>query len=92
MMNDDRYYAVFEPPPPTGELWTGFVMRKKPKKDRLEKTEYVKYMYYANSSDDKTVEVLDNECSRLNKEAGSRILKEVKPEDLPDLKFKFEDK
>jgi hypothetical protein len=43
-----------------GELWGGFVMRKKPKKDRLEETEYVKYMYYANASDDKTVEVLNN--------------------------------
>jgi hypothetical protein len=39
-------------------------MREKPKKDRLEETEYVKYMYYANASDDKTVEVLNNECGR----------------------------
>jgi hypothetical protein len=41
-------------------------MRKKPKKDRLEETECVKYMYYANASDDKTVEVLNNDCSNLN--------------------------
>ena len=86
-MNTGKYFVAFEPPPPTGELWGGFVMRKKPKKDRLEETEYVKYMYYANASDDKTVEVLNNERGRLNKELGSRILKEVKPEDLPDLKF-----
>jgi hypothetical protein len=36
--------------------------------------------------------LLLDERGRLNKELGSRILKEVKPEDLPDLKFKFEDK
>jgi hypothetical protein len=69
-VNTGKYFVAFEPPPPTGELWGGFIMRKKPKKDRLEETECVKYMYYANASDDKTVEVLNNDCSNLNIEAG----------------------
>jgi hypothetical protein len=34
-----------------------------------EKPRYVKYMYYANALDDKTVEVLNNDCSNLNIEA-----------------------
>jgi hypothetical protein len=69
-VNTGKYFVAFEPPPPTGELWGGFIMRKKPKKDRLEETECVKYMYYANALDDKTVEVLNNDCSNLNIEAG----------------------
>jgi hypothetical protein len=47
-------------------------MRERSKKYRLENPEnprYVKYMYYANALDDKTVEVLNNECSNLNIEA-----------------------
>jgi hypothetical protein len=47
-VNTGKYFVAFEPPPPFGKLWGGFVMREKPKKDRLEETEYVKYMYYAN--------------------------------------------
>ena len=72
-MNTGKYFVAFEPPPPFGKLWGGFVMRERSKKYRLENPEnprYVKYMYYANASDDKTVEVLNNDCRNLNIEAG----------------------
>jgi hypothetical protein len=48
-------------------------MRERSKKYKLENPEkprYVKYMYYANASDDKTAEVLNNDCRNLNIEAG----------------------
>jgi hypothetical protein len=47
-VNTGKYFVAFEPPPPTGELWGGFVMRERSKKYRLENPEkprYVKYMY-----------------------------------------------
>jgi NhaP-type Na+/H+ and K+/H+ antiporter len=62
------FFIIFIP-----KLWGGFVMRERSKKYRLENPEkprYVKYMYYANASDDKTAEVLNNDCRNLNIEAG----------------------
>ena len=69
-MNQDRYYAVFEPPTRKGKIWTGFIMKmeRSDDRERLDENDWVFYKSYTASSYKKIWEILNKEKKRLNEE------------------------